>query len=402
VTHSTPEDRDVFTFRAVAGQGYRFSCEQSNAIYQELRLTTAGGRVLEVLPQFAVGRAAVGAMATGTEDWVVELRVSSGTFPVTSSCRLDDLGPDEHADGVEGATPLMPGFPVSVTFQSRADTDVLSFTGEPGHIYSLKSGGADECEARVTDAAGVLLALGSSRSLSFEPVAQGTYYLVLARGSAWLPSFFLTWVDLGPDDHGDTPETATFIGQAAVATGRFESPLDTDAIAFSTEAGGIYRVDCEPACDMSLYTEGFVPAGFAQLGPGRYLVHSSWLERRTLLLRPLPGIESFTLWLAKVATDDYGDNALNATPLTLPATVSGILHTGVDEDVFAAQLVMRRRYQLFMTVSGLPITVTDPNGSLMGFFGDGFTSNGTGTYLIRVHGGAGLTQQPWRFTLREQ
>jgi hypothetical protein len=199
VTHSTPEDRDVFTFRAVAGRGYRFNCEQVSTIYQELRLTTASGRVLEVLPQYAVGRAAVGALATETEDWFVELRVSSGAFPVTSSCRLDDLGPDEHADGMEGATPLVPGTPVSVTLQSRADTDVLSFTGEAGHSYTLKSEGAGavECEAAVTDAAGVPLALGTSNALSFEPMVRGTYYLFLARGSAWLPPFLLTVEDLG-------------------------------------------------------------------------------------------------------------------------------------------------------------------------------------------------------------
>lgn len=404
VTHSTPEDRDVFTFRAVADHGYRFVCERDSTVYQELELTTAGGVVVDVLSPYAVNRAVVGGMATQTADWFVKLRAMSSRHPATSSCRLEDLGTDEHADGLAGATPVVPGLPVSVTLQSRSDTDVLSFTGEPDHFYGLRTEGAglEECEARVTSATGQPLAVGTSRSLRFEPAARGTYYLFLERCPTWMPTFLLTVVDLGQDDHGDTPDTATVMSVGSILTGRFETQQDVDAIAFPAQARHVYLADCGLTCDVRMGSVGRVPAGFAPLSPGQYLVHARWTEQLALLLSPRPGVQDFGLRLQRVAIDEYGDNALNAEPLTLPATLSGSIQTGVDEDAFSVELVSGRRYRLTSSLGTLRIDVVGPNGLPVGFVNGTFTAFTSGRYLVRVSGGSGLQLLAWSFTLREQ
>ncbi|QSQ22005.1 hypothetical protein JY651_43830 [Pyxidicoccus parkwayensis] len=406
VMHSTPTDADVFTFHAVAGHGYRFSCEHPGASYPVLRMTDGRGQLVDGLQQSTSGRAAALAMATVTTDWYVEVRASSGPFPLLSLCRLEDLGVDEHSDQVEGATPVLLDAPVSVTFQSRSDIDVLTFTAERGHVYLLHAdgAGAESCDVGVVDIQGrQMFALGSSLSLTFEPPEPGRYAVMLMRPSAWMPTFLFTVEDLGADDHGDTPATATFIAWGDSVSGRFETPTDTDAIAFPAQAGHVYLAECEPACDMGRDLSGPAPAPFARLGPGQYLVRAQRTEPLALLLRSLGGSNSFTLRLQDVATDDYGGSSSDAEPLMLPASVSGILHTVVDEDVFTVHLMVLHRYRLATNLGSLQLSVALSGGGLATFPQDGLFSVGTsGTYLIRVFGASGLSRPAWSFTLREE
>ena len=74
----------------------------------------ANGEVRELVtgptgPWIAVGMRAV----QWEEDWFVELRSQADETRSASSCWYEDLGTDEHANGLAGATPLTPGVPVS-------------------------------------------------------------------------------------------------------------------------------------------------------------------------------------------------------------------------------------------------------------------------------------------------
>ncbi|WP_164012446.1 PPC domain-containing protein [Pyxidicoccus trucidator] len=200
VRHSLSSDRDVFTFRVVPDHGYRFSCEHVGALFQELRLTTAGGTLVDSLESPDTHRAGVGGRAQMASDWYVELRATASLGSSTSSCRLEDLGADEHSDVQVGATPVTPGVAVPVTLQWTGDVDMLSFTGEPGHLYTVRTEPSGPWDLKVLDASGVVLRDATTDTVSFTPSVPGTYFLQVQGGLPWQPRFLLAVMDLRLDD----------------------------------------------------------------------------------------------------------------------------------------------------------------------------------------------------------
>ncbi|MFP2930793.1 hypothetical protein ACLESO_37465 [Pyxidicoccus sp. 3LG] len=401
VTHSSPHDRDVFRFRSVPGHGHRFRCQQPGNRFLELLLMTANGEVRERVngptgPWIAVGLRRV----DREEDWYVELRAQADDTRLASSCWYEDLGTDEHADGMTGATPLTPGIPVPTTLQWMDDVDMFSFVGEPGHVYSVRGEGQGSLQAAVVDVNGSLLKSGFTGSLSFKPQASGTYYLRITGSAPWFYSLLLELVDVGVDDHGDFPENATAISPGGSVAVRFETPQDQDAIQFTAETDGIYEATCEPACEMSFRYEGAI--NFLSTGSGRMLIDASRAAPVTLLLHPRSGVENVTLRLARVATDDHGDNVLTAQALTLPASVSGRVQTAVDGDAFKVWLDAGRSYRLGLDLGSLTLAVTGPQGFNVTPRDGVLTANQSGTYLLLVYGATGLTELPWSFTLHTE
>ncbi|QSQ24780.1 PPC domain-containing protein [Pyxidicoccus parkwayensis] len=202
VTHSFPQDRDVFTFRATRLHGYRFTCERPRrgpvpeSETLTLRLLTASGeQVAEDSGRDGVP-VAVGLEAPRDEDFFVEVRAQKDVpLLATSTCVFEDLGVDEHADGPAGATPLAPGIPVRVVLQTDDDRDVFSFTGQAGHVYTLSTEPQGFWGARVLDAQGQSLKNTNTRMLAFQPETTGTFFLELRPLEPAARAFQLTLVD---------------------------------------------------------------------------------------------------------------------------------------------------------------------------------------------------------------
>ncbi len=197
VVHTLAYDWDVFTFRSRPYHGYRFICEQRPHKW-ELRLTSQGGAELDVVTGTVRDPATLSLYSAQEASWFVRMRVQETAFPASSSCRLLDLGPDEHVDGLAGATPLTHGVPVRVTLQSSQDVDVLSFSAQAGHVYAVRAEGPGTWTAEVLADDWRVLRTGEEvGELGFKPEAPGTYYLRVRGGRAWFPTTLVSVVDLG-------------------------------------------------------------------------------------------------------------------------------------------------------------------------------------------------------------
>ncbi|NVJ08030.1 hypothetical protein HUW63_22660 [Myxococcus sp. AM001] len=392
-------DVDVFTFRSRVGHGYRFICEQAPGLLLQMMLLSSVGAVAEVSQGSSGAPLAVSLLATSERDWFVVLR-PEGVTPVDSTCRFEDLGPDEHGDTLETATPVTAGIAVPVTLQSREDVEVFSFTGAPGHVYTVRTEGAGRWSAQVVDANGGNVALADTDRLRARVERAGTYYLLVDGGDLWAHSFSLTLVDAGVDDHGDSPQTATLITPGTPLSGLFETPQDTDAVVFQAEDRGIYLASYAPAPNLSFNPRGAV--GILELGGGRHLFSAWNAAPVTMMFQPLNGAEAFSLLLEHVAVDDYGDHGGTAQALTLPATVSGVVQTAIDADVFSVGLEAGRAYRLDLEAGALQVSLMAPGGLPWDVRDGRFVADRSGLHVLTFAGASGLEQVPWRFTLQAE
>ena len=251
----------------------------------------------------------------------------------------------------------------------------------------------------VLDANGALLRSGLTGALSFKPLTRGTYYLSITGNVPWFYSLRLELADVGVDDHGDFPESATPIAPGGSVAVRFETEQDQDALQFTAATDGIYQAVCEPACAMAFYYEGAL--NFVETGPGRMLIDASRATPITFLLTSRSGVENVTFRLERVATDDHGDNVFTAGTLTLPVSVSGIVQTAVDTDAFNVWLEAGRSYRLDLESLGtLRLGVTGPQGFVVTPRDGVLTATHTGAHLLLVYGATGLTEVPWSLTLQ--
>ncbi|WP_426755735.1 hypothetical protein [Myxococcus sp. Y35] len=397
---SVPSDLDVFTFRARAGHGYRFICEREPGPQVWLVLSSEGHGGGDVDLDDSGAPVVVSLEASSARDWFVEVSAGSGPFPVDLRCRFEDLGLDEHGDTLATATPLTPGVPVDVTLQSREDVDVFSFTGAPGHVYTVRTEGLGTWSAQVVDATGANVASSTTDRLRARMEVEGTYYLKVQGGELWAHSFQLTLVDAGVDDHGDSPETATFVAPGTSVTGRFETPYDTDAIAFWGEPRGVYLAAYAPSAELAFNPRGAV--SILDLGNGHHLF-SAWGEGPvTMMFQPLRGVEGFSLQLTQEAVDDYGDHSGDAQELPLPVSVSGVVQTAIDTDVFSVALEAGRAYRLGLDVGTLRLTLLAPDGTLSRPQAGIFRPTRTGNHLLTLTGAAGRELVPWRISLQAE
>ncbi|WP_163997462.1 hypothetical protein [Pyxidicoccus caerfyrddinensis] len=394
VTLGYEGDVDVFTFRSVAGHGYRFTCDPGNGSSPRLEARTALGARVDSTSNVLNG-VAVGVKAAGEASWFVEVSYVEVPAPVTYRCRLEDLGADQHADVTTGATPLTPGTEVPVRMESRTDVDVLSFTGVAGHVYRIASQGL----VRITNAAGTELKrwdFVGGYKVYYEVTTAGPYYVQLSNASAWGSTFPFLLEDLGLDDHGDTAATATRIAVGSTVTGLLHEEYEVDAISFMADADGIYRVTCEPDCGMNLEApSGWVPR-LSQ--PNGYIIDARAAEPIAMLVHRAGFSYTFTLRVERIGTDDYGDDELGATPLTLPASASGALQSGADSDTFSVVLQAGRTYLLESTGVASAVAYAPDHTSLR----YRFTAPVTGTYTVFMSSGSSIRTGEWSFTLREE
>ncbi|MFP2906609.1 hypothetical protein ACLESD_16395 [Pyxidicoccus sp. 3LFB2] len=404
VTRGYVGDLDFFTFRSVARHGYRFTCERDGLTVPVLRMRSALGA--QVGHGGRSGSAVtVGLKAEGEATWFVEVGTdeSSGavTRPATYRCRLEDLGRDLHTDVMAGATALTPGTAVSVGMESHDDVDVLSFTGTPGHIYRFDTRGT----VRLTHASGTELGRWAYPGKAlYETKQAGTYYLHLSDApsplgdsSTWGRDFSFLLEDTGLDDHGDTVATATRIAVGSSVMGLLHDEVDVDAISFMADEDGVYRVTCQPECQMELHAESGWVSRQSQF-PNGYIIDARTTEPITLSVSGAAWSSTFTLSVERIATDDYGDDDVRATPLTLPVSASGALQSGVDQDAFSVVLQAGRTYVVqstsFATAEVRMPDRTKERGR--------FIAPTSGIYIVYVHGDVTARTGPWSFTLREE
>lgn len=134
------------------------------------------------------------------------------------------------------------------------DLDFFRFDARAGRIYSVTvvpEGGSLLPRVDAFDQGGVWLDAVDGRpraDMTFKTPTTAPYFLRVSHSpvdiSAATGNYILTFTELGEDDHGDTPDSATGLSPDAFRTvyGRFEYQRDEDWFAFSASTASQYRL----------------------------------------------------------------------------------------------------------------------------------------------------------------
>jgi hypothetical protein len=367
-------DLDYFRFEASAGHIYRVACTSSLGC--GLRLLDA--RHVSVVSQEGWEGATLHAeLATAGLFYVQVQHRRSGAGDY--SLRFEDLGTDDVGDSAQAALPRAPSpEPFSGRLELPGDRDVFSFSATAGRVYRLacttstSDPGAWSVEVR--DATGQLRAeesgIRGQATTGLKASTTGTLFAeVRAEAEAGSGGNYMCRLeDLGPDDHGDTPATATHLTprtEGPLLSGRLEVSSDEDVFTFTATPGHLYRFDYTRAGDAlvcQLRLEGdasfsetsYIPAQVIDVPAG---------TRPFLRLRHW-GETPYSYRLEDLGLDDHGSSAATATSLTPGLAVQAHVAGLGDMDVLTFSATARRLYRL--TVSPPPVTWQEFNFRMEG------------------------------------
>lgn len=185
-------------------------------------------------------------------------RPSGVCEPVSeANCAIHPGDSAEPDDCQARAQPLsLDGRPHPQSIAPIGDLDFFRFQARAGYIYSVSvvpEGGSLLPRVDAFDQGGVWLdALdGAPRAdLTFKAPTTAPYFLRVSHSpvdiSAATGNYVLTFVEVGPDDHGDGPGSATRISTGTSATfGRLQYRKDEDWFEFSASTARTYRLTFE-------------------------------------------------------------------------------------------------------------------------------------------------------------
>ncbi|RKH47576.1 hypothetical protein [Corallococcus sicarius] len=168
--------------------------------------------------------------------------------PVPYSCTLRDMGTDDHGDTAPAATVLAADTAsVQGKLETDSDSDVFSLSVHPQHLYRVSCDIGSLHACNVTGAASEDASTARTVYTGFK-ASQSLHFLHVYgdRGGAkgWLEArYTLEFEDLGEDDHGDSPATATLLtGTTQEVQGRLSITEEEDFFSFPAIEGRRYRV----------------------------------------------------------------------------------------------------------------------------------------------------------------
>lgn len=347
-------DVDFLGVEGQAGFTYRLSCQRAVVLpsgsWSVAAWDSRGARVSFAEHNLHSNSIAVDQRAATQEPLFFSVS-SKVEAPLGSySCSLDVLGRDDHGNDTRKATPIEPSAaPLPGAFEVPRDIDVFSVPLVAGHYYrsTCEAVTALSCDVSIQDPSGSrLFSHDSSQEGLFKALVTGTHFIELRSKQESRGSYRYQLQDAGPDDHGDTRETATALASSfAQTTGRIENASDVDVFSFeATQVGHVYRMRCgmapnlmswsilfrdeagtQLAADPALYGEPAV-AAVEVTSLGRYFIEVSWGK---VLLPIVP----YTCTLEDIGPEDHGDTVATATPFS--TTVQARHETREDVDYFS-------------------------------------------------------------------
>ena len=390
----SPQDKDTFSFTATANHIYRFSCSLVGGATGSCGLKIFGptGAVLATTDTFSSsnGLTTLAWELPTTDTYFVEVSLASySTGFAHYAFSLVDLGVDDHGDDSASATPISVGSSGTGTLEFKGDVDAYAFAATGGHVYKFTCarGTVTECAFRLKDATGTVLTSvsGSSStstvSTSWEATADATLIVELGTGSYYdrhEGTYSWTLGDVGTDDHGDLPSTATPVTlPMSTGQGMLESVGDVDAFAFTAVAGHIYRASCiRPLSNDDCRVRVKDPTGsevgnsygFASTAAFVTPTAGTWTVE---VFTPYSGNAAFgpyTYLIEDLGVDDHGDSPLAATIVQVGDSTSGNIQYSSDADVFTFTAVPGHLYVATCTgqqpggLQSCEVATLQPNG----------------------------------------
>jgi hypothetical protein len=392
-------DVDAFTFTPTAGRVYRFECKRGTLTSCDLGLKDAIGTTLYSVSTSSDGQISFEAASANPVVFIVG--ESSYSMPQgTYTWSITDVGVDDHGDTFASATSAsLPMTVQGAQLESFGDVDVFAFAATARRIYRTRctQGTLSSCRIRVKDGSGNIVAEQSywdSTVATFVASVSATYYAEISSGSSYgVLTGTYSWVieDLGLDDHGNTPASATGIAIGSPATGgKLEFSGEVDVFSFEAVAGRIYLARCAfgtgYGCSVSIknVTDATLATGQTQAGYETSVSETLFVEIRS---DHGGDVGAYTIVVDDLGTDDHGDNSATATRIpALDNSVNGVIELYGDADYFSISLNANTQYSVTVIGNNLEVEVYSTNGS---FLGNGFspltlTTTTAGIYYVKV------------------
>lgn len=400
-------DTDIFAFTAQAGHAYKFTCSDTVSTYQYscgMAMYDASGVMVTSQSGGYTTTFSISAKApTAGTYYFAAYHYTSSTAGGAYSYQLEDVGGDDYADTIAGATGITVGNPVNGTLEVTNDKDVFSFSATANHIYRVDctSTPSGTCYLNVTDANGSGVAYGyPSQPATWIQSTSATLYVQMGGGGAG--TYTITVVDQGVDDHANSATGATALNTGSSVNGDIQYAYDVDVFAVSGNTNTIYTVNCTS-------TAQYVCRMYVRDPNGSTVTSSSYGTATSVSWKPttsgqytveVTGYSNYTGAYSvslTTAVDDGSDTFTGATNVTAGATTNAALQWSSDVDFFQFTGTATHIYKVGCTStssSACALTVYDPSQASIGSASSGtatevnFTAATAGTYYVRVSGSA--------------
>ncbi|RKH57991.1 hypothetical protein [Corallococcus llansteffanensis] len=351
-------DSDLFTFQAVAGRAYRFTCTPEGFLRCDVSLSTPDrGQGHEALVTYT-GTSTVftyqardaGLHTVRLSAWPTGSSDARGTYQYT----LVEVADVEGEPAGHAPTVSTDGTPFTGHLDFRDDVDGFTFAASAGHVYRARCTGQGlEPILELPDA---------ERRWGFRRDTEGWtavvkldaglhLLLVSAPTAAGTSDYRCAIEDLGPDDHGGTWALATQVpapDPERQLTGVLETTADVDFFAFSARAGHAYELRCD-SDDAGFCAFSYIDDA-SRVTPPRPIVVT---EDKVLRVRvSAHGVVvsgdrihgPYTLTLVDLGADQ-GTSVADAVPLAVGVSVPVLFAPFRDVDYFRVDVAPGRIYR---------------------------------------------------------
>lgn len=257
---------------------------------------------------------------------------------------MNELGSDDHEGTSTGASAIALATPTAGSVQYGADVDVFAFAADPNHLYEVRCvrAAGSVCSFQVKDPSGILRGSPSAATgvttVVHGPTA-GRWTIEVNGGPSSSPTlgpYTLTVTDLGLEDHGSAPATATPVPIGSSVSGGLSFEGDVDVFSFPVVAGHIYAAMEQPHLGPLEVRDstGNVLATASYGGTALFLASVSETVYAVVAQRLAFG--GYTLTVEDRGADDHSNGPQGATPATLGVSTAGALQYQGDLDYFSA------------------------------------------------------------------
>ncbi len=345
-------DVDTFVVEQRQGRVYRARWQAvTGTSLPAVTVTDPGGAVLA---RSRNGEVTIGWKATGDARVVLVVTDSRITSqPGRYALAVDELGPDDHADSVSGATPVTLQVPVSGRVDLASDLDVFAIRPPVGHVLRATLTSPTQSPAlrvSIEEPNGQVSAGAMSAGLV---VTQGGLHLITVSAPvAALTPYTLVVTDEGADDHGATLASATPLALAAWGEGSTQFIGDVDVFALTLSKDHVYRLTC---------THDFASRPCELLDPSGAVVLGPLVSGSTPFLASTAGVYGVRVTsqvlgaervrVEELGPEDFASTPADATPLAPGASLDGGFAFADDLDVFSVNAQPRRVYEVTLDAS---------------------------------------------------
>ncbi len=401
-TIETAGDSDWFRVTLTAGVSYQFDMVGGGSLADPfLNLRNSSGVVVASDDDSGDGlNARVVYTPTSSGTYYVDARSASASGTgvygvlVTQSSSNNPNPNDDYAGSTSTTGAIAVGGSVSGNIEVGDDRDWFRVTLTAGVTYRVDLNGNSLADPLlyIRNSSGTSVASdddsgqGLNATLSYTPTTTGTYYIdaqgaTLSGTGTYTLSLTQTGGGSGgPDDFGQTANTAGIISVGQIRTGTFENNQDQDWFAATLTGGTTYQIQVrgrdtgggtmvDPS--LSIYTStglirfdsdsGFGADAFLSFTPSSTGIY--YIAPEALLA----GTGTYTVQLVEAVNgDDAWNSGFSSVVLPVGLTFAGNIGSGFDTDYIHVDMVAGTTYQIDVrgAASGVG-TLSDPYLSIL-------------------------------------